>query len=195
MKCSQCGNDLAEGVNVCSVCGLNNETNSPNVLKLDNSIATPIPIEQPVNNVSAPAPVEIQQPINNSLPVQPIPIQTPVTPIQQNTISNNQNAIQAFPQAFNPTTSDDNDIIDETQVQPTIVTPTPVVTPMPQPVISPTVVAPPQPQMVNSQPTEVGVSKKKSNKGLLLLTIVLGIIALIIVVLVIMKIFNIGQIA
>ena len=194
MKCSQCGMILNEGVYVCHSCGKDNQEQSTNVLKLDNAsaIPKPIPVPTPVDNSNL-QPVEPAQVVNNPLPVQPIPV-TPVTPPTPS------NAIQAFPEAFNGgTQTNENAVVDEP-----IVAPTPVV--QPDPIVQPQVVTP-SPMQVQSQVTPPPINygpvpnnsitqpKKKSNTGLAIITVLLGIIALVIVIMVIMNLMSTGQTA
>ena len=194
MKCNQCGTIVNDGVSVCPTCGNSLEEQKTNILKLDDAtqipkpIPIPSPIEQANNNVQ---PVEQPQVINNPLPVQPIPVPQ-AEPVKTN-------AIQAFPDAFNPSQPQvepavvDEPMVSAPPVQPIPVEPTPVVTPQPvvQPVVPPTInYAPNPPQLSAVTPV---TKKQKSNTGLAILTAILGIVALVIVILVIMNFMSNGQ--
>jgi len=191
MKCSQCGTILSDGVTVCPSCGKDNQEQNTNVLKLDNvsTIPRPIPIPKPIENNDI-KPVEPASIVNNTLPVQPIPV-TSVTPPKPS------NAIQAFPGAFNPGTHPtETSVVDEPIVQPTPVV-QPQVVPL-QPMQIQSQVQPQVQSMNNNMPiqnNQVQQNNKKSNTGLAVITVLLGIIALVIVIMVIMNFMSTGQAA
>ena len=174
MKCKQCGTELTEGVNICPSCGLAIEEKQTTVLKLDNveSVVKPIPVETanviPNEEVK---PVEIKQPVEANLPVQPIPV-------EKVEVQSEGNAMNTFPGAFTPNNKLDNAIVDEPII--------PALAPVAQPV-QPQVQQPVQPSV---QPVKQEEVKVKSNKGLTIITVILGIIAFIVLVLVVMNFIN-----